>query len=67
MIERDRDVFGRTLNTAARISAEAGSGDVVVSEAVAETAVDAEVVFEPVGQATLKGIAEPVALCRSRR
>jgi adenylate cyclase len=67
VIERDRDVFGRTVNVAARIAGEAGPGEVMVSDAVARALPEAEVAFEPTGRATLKGIGDPVTLFRAHR
>ena len=64
VIERDRDLFGRTVNLAARISGAAGPGEVIVSEAVVRAAEDGGFQFEPVSQAVLKGFAEPVQLFR---
>jgi adenylate cyclase len=62
VIERDLDLFGRTVNLASRIAGAAGPGEVLVSEAVAE-AVD-DVRFERIDEAVLKGIPVPVPLFR---
>ena len=69
VIVRDGDYFGHTVNLASRISARAGSGDVLVSSAVRDAAAVASegpaFVFEPIGRAELKGIAEPIELFRA--
>ena len=46
VIERDLDVFGRTVNLASRIGDAAGPGEVLPSEAVAEAAGDGAFAFE---------------------
>jgi class 3 adenylate cyclase len=66
VIERDRDLFGRTVNLASRLAGAAGPGDVIVSEAIVRSAPDDRLHFEPMGNATLKGFAEPVPLFRLR-
>jgi adenylate cyclase len=62
VIERDRDLFGRTVNLAARISGAAGPGEVLVSEATRSAAENVPVRFERRGTEHLKGIPEPVEL-----
>lgn len=62
VIERDRDLFGRTVNLAARVAGKAGPGEVIVSEAVVRASEGAPFEFEPVDRAVLKGFAEPVQL-----
>jgi adenylate cyclase len=53
------DYFGRTVNMAARLSARAGAGQVLVNEAVVEAAgTDAR--FTELDAMTLKGFADPV-------
>lgn len=60
-IERDGDYFGRTINIAARVSALAGAGEVLVTDAVVRAAGDVErVIFTDRGRYPLKGIEEPV-------
>jgi adenylate cyclase len=66
VIERDLDVFGQTVNLASRIAEAASPGEVLTSEAVAQTAGDG-FGFERVDDAELKGVPEPVALFRVRR
>jgi adenylate cyclase len=67
VIERDLDLFGRTVNLASRISDAARPGEVLASEAVAEALAGGRFQFEPLAQTELKGIAEPTALYRVRR
>jgi adenylate cyclase len=64
VIERDLDLFGRTVNLASRITEAAGPGEVLVSEAVVKAVDRPEVRFERTDGAVLKGIPEPVALFR---
>jgi adenylate cyclase len=64
VIERDLDLFGRTVNLASRIAEAAGPGEVLVSEAVVKAVDRPEVRFERTDGAVLKGIPEPVALFR---
>ena len=64
VIERDLDVFGQTVNLASRIADAAGPGEVLASQAVAETAGDSGFAFERLQEVDLKGLLEPVALYR---
>jgi adenylate cyclase len=64
VIERDLDLFGRTVNLASRIADAAGPGEILVSEAVVEAVDIPSVHFERVEGVALKGITEPVALFR---
>jgi adenylate cyclase len=62
-IERGDDFFGRTVNIAARVSALAGAGEVLVTEEVMRAAGDVKSVrFLERGRRPLKGIDEPVLL-----
>jgi adenylate cyclase len=65
VIERDLDLFGRTVNLASRIADAAGPGEVLVSEAVAKAVDRTEVRFERTDGALLKGIDEPIPLFRA--
>jgi adenylate cyclase len=68
VVFRDGDYFGRTVNLAARISAKAGPGEVLVSEDARREASAADGVrFEVVGPAELKGLARPMVLHRALR
>ena len=61
VVERDGDIFGRTVNHASRLASLATAGQVVVSEAVASV-LEAHGMHrvEPLGEVTLKGVAVPV-------
>ena len=65
---QEGDYFGRTVNAAARISAHAGAGQILVSEAVA-TAVTGSVgaAFDAIGPVELKGLLEPLSLFAVQR
>lgn len=63
IVERDLDLFGRTVNLASRIAGAAGPGEVLVSQAVVD-AVGEPARFERADTAELKGIAEPILLYR---
>jgi class 3 adenylate cyclase len=62
VIERDLDVFGRTVNLASRIADVAQPGEVLASDAVAGAALDGSYGFEPLEDANIKGVPEPVPL-----
>lgn len=64
VIERDLDLFGRTVNLASRLAEAAGPGEVLVSEAVRDAADSPAVLFEPANGPVLKGITQPVAVFR---
>jgi adenylate cyclase len=66
VILQDGDVYGRTVNLAARIAARAEAGEVLTTEDTVAHVKGSEVRFERVGTATLKGVAEPVVLYRAR-
>ncbi|HXJ64001.1 MAG TPA: adenylate/guanylate cyclase domain-containing protein [Actinomycetota bacterium] len=66
VVFRDGDVYGRTVNLAARISGRAGPGEVVVNSTCVEACRDDGVRFELLGEADLKGIAGTVELHRAR-
>ena len=62
-IERSGDYFGRTVNIAARVSALAGTGEVLVTDDVVQAAGEVESVrFIERGRRQLKGIEEPVLI-----
>ena len=61
------DYFGRTVNLAARIAAQAGAGQVLVSQSVADSAAPAGVRYLELGALRLKGFARPVPLLEARR
>lgn len=67
VIFQDGDVYGRTVNVAARIADRAQAGEVLTSEETIEQAEGVEVRYERVGPAELKGVGEPVVLYRVLR
>jgi adenylate cyclase len=64
VIERDLDLFGRTVNLASRLAEAAGPGEVLVSEAVRDAVDSPTVRFERAEGTSLKGITGPIALFR---
>jgi class 3 adenylate cyclase len=67
VIFQDGDVYGRTVNLAARISAQAQGGEVLLSEETARLVDDPELSVEPARAVELKGIEGPITLYRARR
>jgi adenylate cyclase len=65
VVVRDGDVFGRTVNLASRMAAEATAGEVLVEEGVVVALPRGTAIFEPVGRVELKGFPEPIALWRA--
>src|SRR3982074_3227883 len=63
MVEANGDYYGRAVNVAARIAAQATPGAVFVGEAALTRA--AGVRFEPVGPLTLRGVAQEVTVYRA--
>ena len=61
-VERDGDFFGAAVNLAARVSAEAGAGEVLLTGTTAALAPDENVLYEPRGRRTLRNVREPVEL-----
>jgi class 3 adenylate cyclase len=64
IVERDGDVYGTTVNVASRIAAHARPGVLLVSQAVVRECPDLSASVEPLGDVTLKGLDEPISLCR---
>ena len=63
VIAQDGDVYGRTVNLAARIASYAQAGQVVVSEDTAHrSGHDDTLRFHPLGPVELKGVTRPLAL-----
>jgi len=60
LIRRDGDYFGHTVNLASRICDAAAAGTVTATRQVAELVPGLS--WTPIGDATLKGVPEPVAL-----
>lgn len=68
VIQRDNDVYGATVITAARIATRARPGEILVSDIVrAECADTPELEFDPYGETELKGISGSVLLFEVRR
>ena len=67
VVFQDGDVYGATVNLAARIAAHAQAGEVVVSEETAERSGGDQLRFRPLGSVGLKGAARPVALYQALR
>jgi adenylate cyclase len=64
VVERDGDVYGTTVNVASRIAAHARPGVLLVSQPVVRECPDLEGTVEPLGDVTLKGLDEPISLCK---
>ncbi len=65
VIFQDGDVYGNTINLAARLSAHAGPSEVLVSNAVVASTGDMSR-FESIGPVELKGVATPIEVYRAR-
>ncbi len=65
-IAEDDDLFGTAVNEAARITAAAKGGEILVSNVVRELAKGKDFLFADRGEATLKGFDEPVRLYEVR-
>jgi class 3 adenylate cyclase len=62
-VERGGDYFGATINVAARVSALAGGGEMLLTGHTAALAPDLEgVVYESRGRQVLRNVAEPVEI-----
>jgi adenylate cyclase len=59
VIERDLDLFGRTVNMASRLAQAARPGEVLVSQVVQQAVDSPAVMFEQTESARLKGITYP--------
>jgi adenylate cyclase len=67
VVFQDGDVYGATVNLAARIASHAQAGEVVVSEETAQRSGDGQLRFRPLGSVALKGVAKPVTLYQALR
>jgi len=65
-IAEDDDLFGTAVNEAARITAAANGGEILVANVVRELAKGKEFLFADVGERQLKGFDEPVRLYQVR-
>jgi len=59
-VERNNDIFGSTVQLAARLCAQAQPGEILVASAVPELCVGKGLAFEEVGELTLKGFDQPM-------
>jgi adenylate cyclase len=67
-VERDGDYFGATVNLAARISAQAVGGEVLLTAHTAALAPDLPgVLYEPRGRQALRNVRDPVELVAALR
>src|SRR5207244_7450268 len=58
------DYYGRTVNLAARVAAQAAPGEVLATDEVADHSAGSDIRFQPIGAVELKGFVRPVALHR---
>ena len=63
VVFQDGDIYGSTVNIAARLSARAAPGEVLVSQPVADR-IAQPTRLEPVGLVELKGVAQPLKVWR---
>jgi len=67
-VERDGDFFGATINLAARVSAQAVGGEVLMTASTAALAPDIDgVVYESRGRRQLRNVRDPVELVAAVR
>src|SRR5881628_2517969 len=59
-VEQHNDLFGSTVQLAARLCAHAQPEQILVSNAIAELCIGKGLLFEDVGELTLKGFGIPV-------
>ncbi len=62
LVERSGDWFGTTVNIASRVAARARPGQVVTTAIVAAAGARSGMTVSELGDATLRGIADPIAL-----
>lgn len=67
VIFQDGDVYGKTVNLAARIASYASAGQVLASDETVDRSSGRGVHFEPLGPVSFKGVSSPVALNRAVR
>ena len=65
-IAEDDDLFGTAVNEAARITATADGGEILVSDVVRQLAKGKDFLFADRGETSLKGFDEPVRLFEVR-
>ena len=66
MVVRDGDVYGHTVNLAARIAGHAVAGELLFARGRTDEPAGDSLEIEDAGSATLKGIADPIRLLRFR-
>jgi class 3 adenylate cyclase len=59
-VEQGQDLFGSTVQLAARLCAHAQPGQTLVSNAIAELCIGKTLAFQDMGEAQLKGFARPI-------
>jgi class 3 adenylate cyclase len=59
-VERNSDIFGSTVQLAARLCSHAEPEQILVSSVVADLCIGKGLVFRPVGEVSLKGFDQPV-------
>ena len=65
MVRRDGDYFGSVVNVAARVAAQAGPGEIVVTASLRDAMEDEdEPRFEEIGPTRLRNVAQPLRLYR---
>jgi adenylate cyclase len=62
MLRRDGDYYGAAVNLASRVADAASAGQVFVTGSVVDAWAGQGVRFEPLGEAELKNVGEPVRL-----
>jgi adenylate cyclase len=67
VLYQEGDYYGQTVNLTARIADYARSGEVLVTQAVADAAQEEGIAFEDVGHVELKGVSGTVHLLRAHR
>ncbi len=67
VLYQEGDYYGQTVNLSARIADYARPGEVLVTQAVADTSKEEGIAFADVGEVELKGVAGTVHLLRAHR
>ncbi len=62
VLRRSKDIFGSTVNVAARIAALASPGQLLAPQSVADVAAEAGIVVRDIGKLALRSIADQVSL-----
>jgi class 3 adenylate cyclase len=65
-VERNQDLFGSTVQLAARLCARAAPGEVLVSAVLADLCIGKGMRFDDLGEDELKGFPDPVRIRRVR-